>query len=201
MSKFKVGDRVKAYPYGDRDNTPRVGEVIELVEPSNPTSAVRVRDFKEGNVTYWGPEALDLESAPSPVEPARPRELGDGFQCYVNLTQSPTPEQWKQSYLDVTASHGQALIEVARLRKELEAAKAGPQVVEHWKEKACGDHDATISKLRADAEERAQLQARTERAMSQLREERNGFRGQLADADSKIGRLTRELERAKRGQR
>ncbi len=138
------------------------------------------------------PRNCAAEPAPSPVEPARPRELGDGFQCYVNLTQSPTPEQWKQSYLDVTASHGQALIEVARLRKELEAAKFREDTkvsIQH----EC-DHEATISKLRAFSEDQA-------RQIQKL-EERVGLMANGVDADGNtIAALTRELEKLKRGSR
>jgi hypothetical protein len=187
------------------------------------------------------------EPAPSPVEPARPR-CGSCHNCSLPCCCNKTPCdcrgtcEWHQSRPSLASdliADNQKLRhelaeargnvfkteEVARLRKELEAAKYSGDltddgrralyllrdcrqegesifgVVDRLKRNDPGDHEATISKLRAFSEGQAKQIRGLEVAISDERNRRLSAETDAHYADRKVGQLTRELERAKRGQR
>ncbi len=218
MSKFKVGDRVKATK---RSGPVVFGEVIEVAQWN-----CRVREFVDSGETahdsWWGQEALELlgEPAPSPVEPARPPEQYDyRLEHYSNA-------QFMQNMAQRNQDQGGGLgvlsaLEHARIRKELEEANArwlradaqlmaaGRQAEAYKQEVIAGNNRRTFScegcedqaRLKEFSEDQARQIQKLETALSEERHASHHAGVSLGVSDRCVGRLTRELERAKRGQR
>ncbi len=219
MSKFKVGDMVR---------TPgEPGTIIAILGDSvSPFYTVRNHLGVEWN---WSERAIEPQSWPErpPVEPAR---CGSCHNCSLPCTCNGAFCNCRGTCVNgalvarpaVTLLNAEDICQfdkamtigsetwlhestVARLRKELEAAK---NAAGQWEanfaaipagERECRkEFDEQLSKLRAFSEDQARQIQKLEEEVSQWRD---GFVTARADqnaANADVGRLTRELDKLKR---
>ncbi len=206
MSKFKLNDRVRVTIAPYRGKSGRVlGVYAEAITIQDDVDA-----DQPPHQSSWSPSFLELdesqasppEPAPSPVEPARPPEQYDyRLEHYSNA-------QFMQNMAQRNQDQGGGLgvlsaleLENARLRKELEAARGEVEAgrtdtaeTGFYAKDSVWVDEAYVAKLRAFSEDQAKSIKTYEEYQARLRDER-------ADDTKTIARLTRELEKAKRGQR
>ncbi len=229
MSKFKLNDRVRVTIAPYRGKSGRVlgvyAEAITIQDDVDADQPPHQSSWSPSFLELDESQASPPEPAPSPVEPPRlpgiklDQAAIDAYSnTYAGINRQQAAANAMSAYQVRQDQVGAWVVndvavktlkeDNARLRKELEAAQAEVKSLAHaaydrtplFQAKQC-DHEATISKLKAQHEQTIVACQKLEMAFADRGAKVYGLQERLREADLLNGTLTRELERAKRGQR